>query len=346
MILKTKIVNRVIFDTLFWLLSTLVFAFIFRLSEEINRLDIIYSLFFHLTLLLTVYSNFWAINKWFKKRKNLAYFVFVVVLISIAIPLNQFTFSTLIDFVLSDYYFVSQFNNLEIGLIVSIYLIITTAVKLASSWFELQQANQRIAEEQKEKVDSELQSLKAQINPHFLFNSLNVIYSLTLKKDDMASEVVLKLSDILRYVIYDSQQDKVTLSSEVVLLQNFIDLQRYRIEDTTPINFTTQIQQNVKVAPLLFLTLVENSFKHGIKSDTENVFIDIKLFSDEKKVIFEIENNNTEANIEGKLEKGIGLENIRRRLLLQYPNQHQFRILDNTDTFKVYLEIAHETSVT
>ena len=107
-------------------------------------------------------------------------------------------------------------------------------------------------------------------------------------------EVVLKLSDILRYVIYDSAQDKVLLSSELSLLRKYIDLQKHRIESEASITLTNGIVNDVKVAPLIFLTLLENSFKHGIKNDIENVFINAKVYSDSQKVYFEIENNRSE----------------------------------------------------
>jgi sensor histidine kinase YesM len=274
---------RILFHSLFWFLSIIVFAFIFKLSDSIYRLDIIYSIFFHITVFTGVYLNFFGIKKWFLKNRYLEYSVFVITLIAFAVFLNQYTFEVLVDLVLPDYYFVSQFNFTETGVLITLYLTVTTATKLSQSWFELQKVKQRMVKEEKEKLDTELHNLKAQINPHFLFNSLNVIYSLALKNDKVTAEVVLKLSDILRYVIYDSTQENVTLSSEVSLLKKYIELQKYRVEDTTPITFTSNIEVDVKIAPLIFLTLLENSFKHGIKSDTENVFICIKLHSDAEK---------------------------------------------------------------
>lgn len=331
---------RALFHALFWLLSIIAFAFIFRLSEFMSKPDIIYSVFSHISIILCVYLNFWGINKWLQTKSYAQYVVFMAIVIAFAAILNQFVFNILTDIILPDYYFVSQFNNTELIIILIIYIIITSTLKLSKSWFELQKMNQRMIEEQKEKVDSELQSLKAQINPHFLFNSLNVIYSLTLKKDESTPEVILKLSDILRYVIYDSKQEQVSLSSEVNLLKKYIDLQKYRTEEATPISFESQIERDGKIAPLIFLTLVENSFKHGIKSDTENVFIRISLQSDEQKIVFKIENNKTPDAAYN--EEGVGLENIKKRLQLQYPNRHQLVVSDKEKSFKVYLEIEHE----
>ena len=312
------------------------------MSEGISKLDVIYSLFFHTTIIVCVYLNFIGIKLWFDKGRYLKYFVFVLINIAVTATLNQYTFNVLVDLILPNHYFVSQFNNTEIGIITLIFLTLTSTIKLSKSWFDLQRINRQIIETEKEKIDSELQSLKSQINPHFLFNSLNVIYSLTLNNDKSTPEVILKLSDILRYVIYDSTQDKVLLSSELSLLKKYIDLQKYRIEDDASINFSSEIEYDVKVAPLIFLTLLENSFKHGIKSEIENVFIDVKLYSDAEKVYFEIENNKPETKRNSNKQNGVGLENIKKRLALQYPDNHKLKVLDNGNTFKVYLEIVYE----
>jgi sensor histidine kinase YesM len=340
---KLKI-RRTFYHTLFWILSILTFAFIFRLSNPICKLDIIYAVFFHISIIVSVYLNFYGIAKWLRKNSYLKYSVFSITIIAFAVVLNYYTYEVLVDLVLMDFFFVSQFNFTETAVIIIVYLIITTATKLSKSWFDLQKENQRLIKEEKEKLNSELHNLKSQINPHFLFNSLNVIYSLALKNDKITAEVVLKLSDILRYVIYDSTQENVTLNSEVLLLEKYIELQKFRIEDSTPITFISKIEKDVKIAPLIFLTLVENSFKHGIKSDTENVFINIRLHSNAEYVYFEIENNKAKINQHNKNSNGVGLENIKKRLMLQYPGKHTLNIYDSKDIFKVCLKIENEKS--
>jgi len=230
-----KKINRVFLHALFWLVSVFMFAFIFRLSETVDRLDIAYSLFFHLTIIGSVYLNFLGLKMLFKKDHYFKYLMVVLINILFTITLNLYTFNVLVDLILPNYYFVSQFNQLEIGVITLTYLVVTSSIKFSKSWFDLEKANRQIIESEKERINTELQSLKSQINPHFLFNSLNVIYSLTLKNDNATPEVVLKLSDILRYVIYDSTQEKVLLSSELSLLKKYIDLQKYRIEEELPL---------------------------------------------------------------------------------------------------------------
>ncbi len=338
-----KRINRVCFHTLFWLVSVFVFAFIFRLSEVVDKLDVAYSMFFHVTIVFSVYLNFRWLKKLFSYSKIIKYFILLLINVAITVALNLYTFSVLVDLILPNHYFVSQFNPIEIGIITLIYLTVTSAIKLSKSWFDVQRMNRKAIETEKEKIDNELQSLKSQINPHFLFNSLNVIYSLALKEDNSTPEVVLKLSDILRYVIYDSIQEKVLISSELSLLRKYIDLQKYRVEDDASIKVTSEISYDAKIAPLLFLTLLENSFKHGIKSEIENVFINVKMQSNSEKVYFEIENNKHKTAPNSRKTNGVGLENIRKRLALQYPDKHQLKISDKENTFKVYLEIEHES---
>jgi sensor histidine kinase YesM len=337
-----KRIYRVFLHTLLWIVSIYVFAFIFRLMENIDRLDIVYSLFFHFSIILSVYFNFLGINKLVSKGSYLKYFMLLPIIIVSTVSLNLFTFNLFVDFILPDFYFVSQFNYVEIGIITLVYLTVTSSIKLSKSWFDIQKMHRKHIEAEKEKIDSELQSLKSQINPHFLFNSLNVIYSLILNNDKATSEVVLKLSDILRYVIYDSTKEKVLLSSELSLLKKYIDLQKYRIEDEASISLINEIDYDVKVAPLIFLTLLENSFKHGIKNDIENIFININLYSDKEKIAFKIENNKSETEQNTQKASGVGLKNVRKRLTLEYPDKHKLIIQDKGNRFMVYLEIEHE----
>jgi len=180
-----------------------------------------------------------------------------------------------------------------------------------------------------------------QINPHFLFNSLNVLYNLALKASKDTPGAIVKLSDILRYVIYKAGEKEIFLKSEISLLQNYIDLQRYRIDDNSIISFDTNISEDdVSAAPMLFLPLVENAFKHGIKGTVDHGFINIYLSASKDKIDFIIENNKSaDAVLDQEKPSGIGLKNIADRLQLIYPDKHHFEIFDKDDKFKVKLTI-------
>jgi LytS/YehU family sensor histidine kinase len=220
----------------------------------------------------------------------------------------------------------------------AVFLISATLLHLSKEWFELNEAKQKMIELEKEKVTAELKSLMNQVNPHFLFNSLNVLYSLAMKKSEETPEAILKLSDILRYVIYESNKDWVELSSEAELIHNYIALQKFRVDDKAEIIFSESIEnENIKIAPMLFLPLVENAYKHGIKGDIERTFLKIELTATSDGVQFIIINNKGDQNQNGN--KGVGLSNVKNRLDLIYPGKHDFIVEENDTTFRVSLKI-------
>jgi LytS/YehU family sensor histidine kinase len=284
------------------------------------------------------------IPKLFSKKKYLIYFIALVATILLSIILNLITFDWLADIVFPDYYFVSHFDFLEIGTFMVIYILITTLLKLSQSWFELQEVNKRITRIEKENIKSELNELKAQINPHFLFNSLNVIYSQAIKKSNKTPNAIIQLSDILRYVIYDSTKDKVSIETEIKLIEDYIELQKFRIDTTSNIKFEHKVQnENCKITPMLLLPLVENSFKHGIKGELDHTFVNIKLEANINNILFEIENNKgIGETVESDGNSGIGIANIRQRLTLLYPNKHKFDIEETTTIFKVNMILDNE----
>ncbi|MCG8605738.1 histidine kinase, partial [bacterium] len=176
---------------------------------------------------------------------------------------------------------------------------------------------------------AEVDSLKTQINPHFFFNTLNNLYGLTVEKSDMAPEVILKLSDMMRYTIYEGEKDRVALKDEITYLESFIELQKIRFHRELDIKFEHFIEEvDIKVPPLLFIVLVENAFKHGAESLTENAFIHIKLMSLNGSVLFETQNNFEADEGTGK-SGGIGLKNLQRRLQLLFPDEHTL-LIDGT----------------
>ncbi|MFP2995287.1 histidine kinase [Spongiivirga sp. MCCC 1A20706] len=188
-----------------------------------------------------------------------------------------------------------------------------------------------------EKSKAELELLKTQVNPHFLFNTLNNLYALSVKRSDQAPEVILKLSDMMRYTIYEGKNDRVLLSDEIAYLENYIALHEIRHYKNVSIQFEHHCIDDDKVAPLLFIILLENAFKHGVEKLANDAFIKIKLTSDLNEINFLIE-NNYEQDSESE-DKGIGLENLKKRLLLIYPNTHSLNISQVADIYKVNLRI-------
>jgi hypothetical protein len=195
-------------------------------------------------------------------------------------------------------------------------------------------------ETEKEKLNSELAFLKSQISPHFFFNTLNNIYSLISINAEDSQEAVLKLSKLMRYLLYDSEQGKTMLSSEIDFMNNYIDLMKLRMSDKVKLSVTfPEKYEDKNIAPLLFVPFIENSFKHGI-SYREKSFINISIEVNNKSIIFKCVNSlqkGKENN--GKEHNGIGLENVRKRLNLIFPNSHDLKISKSENEFEILLEI-------
>ena len=170
------------------------------------------------------------------------------------------------------------------------------------------------------KAEAELALLKTQINPHFFFNTLNNLHALTLKKHENAPEVVLKLSHIMRYTIYEGKKEHVFLKDEITFLKNYIELHKIRYHKNVKINFSHNSNDSDTIAPLLFIVLLENAFKHGAEKLIENAFISINLESNSDTVYFTVQNNFDVD--EQSTQNGIGLDNLKRRLHLLYPKKH------------------------
>lgn len=187
-----------------------------------------------------------------------------------------------------------------------------------------------IARLKNEKIKVELMLLKSQVSPHFFFNMLNNLYGLVHKDTSKAQELILKLSDVMRYSIYEGEKETVTLQEEIDYLKNYIELHKMRYHKYIAIDFNCIIDKNHEVSPLLFIILLENAFKHGVENLTENAYVKIDITSVENNIKFTIK-NNFEGSDNQENKSGIGLGNLRRRLELIYPNKHKlsFSITEN-----------------
>lgn len=188
----------------------------------------------------------------------------------------------------------------------------------------------------------ELKYLRAQINPHFLFNALNCIYSLTLTKDEKAPDSVMKLSEMLRFVIDDCRADRVPIAKEVAYIRNYIDFQKIRMENVPNLTFDCKIQNNsMEIPPMVFQPMVENCFKHSRIIDDHNAFIRISLLQEDKRVVFETENSKhlNQYQQEDDERTGIGINNVRQRLNLIFGDDYSFEISETECVYKTKLII-------
>jgi len=200
---------------------------------------------------------------------------------------------------------------------------------------------------QKEKATNELKFLKGQIQPHFLFNTLNNLYALTLAKSDLAPKVVMKLSELLDFILYQSNQESIPISKEIELIQGFIDLETLRYGDKISVDFTHTIQNNnTQISPLLLLPLVENAFKHGASgsADTSKITIDLKVNTDQ--LYFEIYNTKPQTVASKSLTgSGIGTSNLKRQLEFNYPKRYTLEIDETSEDYLVKLQVELNTVV-
>jgi sensor histidine kinase YesM len=191
----------------------------------------------------------------------------------------------------------------------------------------------------KEKQKSEIDLLKSQMNPHFLMNTLNNLYSLVYQGSPRASDAVLKLSDIMRYMLYDTTEQMVPLENEVKYLRSFIELEMLRFKNQELVDIDIEGEMSGKmIAPMVLIPFVENAFKHGNKY-LPGMGIEIRLISLKEEIIFEVMNFKASKELQKDNGTGIGLQNIRKRLELQYPGSHVLEITDGIDYYKVYLSI-------
>lgn len=210
-----------------------------------------------------------------------------------------------------------------------------TAFRIYEKWIENEKREQKIISE---KFANELHYLKNQINPHFLFNSLNSIYALTVKKSDAAPEAIITLSELMRYMLYEADNKFVALNSEIEYINNYIKLQKMRFANSDKINISINGNtDNKKISPLILISFIENAFKFGTDNDG-NIAIDISLEVNDYELYFICKNTKTNTKDTSK-KSGIGIKNTKEQLALLYPNKHQLTITESISLFSVELKI-------
>lgn len=217
------------------------------------------------------------------------------------------------------------------------YLGLMVPLKLSIDWYEQQRLLQKIVVE---KLQAEVNFLRSQVNPHFLFNILNNLYALTLKKSDLAPDMVLKLSEMMEYMLYDSDDEQVPLEKEISYLQNYIELEKMRCGDHSDIALQINGKPNGQaIAPLLLLPLIENAFKHGISKQANYSWLHSTLTLNPTRVEMTVENNKPASKVKNQ-KGGIGLTNLRKRLELLYPGRYSLQTEDRADTYRAALSIS------
>ncbi|MCD7709783.1 MAG: histidine kinase [Porphyromonadaceae bacterium] len=296
-----------------------------------------------LTLLIVFYVNYGLlIDKFlFKKEKPIAYFFVFNIILILGI--------SLIMYAVRHYYLDTSMPPHPEGFIQALFgfffrdlipLVLAAgmsiAVKMTNRWIFIEKELETV---EREKVEAELKTLKSQINPHFLFNTLNNIYSLITLSPEKAQQAIIELSKLMRYVLYGNTPRYVPLSKEMDFIHNYVELMRLRLASNTELSISLPIGENsIEVAPLLFISLIENAFKHGV-SNTLPSFVHIDISVEGDHIICHIENSNFPKGTDDKSGSGIGLDNLRKRLDILYPDQYTFEITENKDTYCSVLDL-------
>ena len=342
MLIRRYAYYRILWHLAFWVGYVGYRSVIFGLlNRSLQRSFVISFIELPSYLLVTYMILYWAIPRFLKAaqyNRFIAATVGLVVMGGISNYLLRYIFQflyveKLAPFIEKDALFLLCWCMFYTTLAASVAI----SAKLIKDWYVDQQIQKRLTSE---KVAAELKFLKAQINPHFLFNTLNNLYGLTLKNSSRAPEVVMRLSQLMHYMTYDSNQDRVPLEKEIEHLRNYIELERLRYGDKLKLTFALSGDlQGRYIAPLLILPFVENAFKHGASELTDEAWMNLKLMVSENNMTFEIANNKQPFAIKKRNDVGIGMKNVLKRLDLIYPSQYDLQIQEEDTVFRIWLAI-------
>jgi two-component system, LytTR family, sensor kinase len=287
-------------------------------------------------MLIIVYLNvFYLIRKFYKAQQYLIYYFILMILIGIYI----YAAIALEDFIMPR---TRPGQAIFYAILINFFNVARYCV-IAFLLYDLQEKfdqGKQLDQIKIEKVNTEINYLRAQINPHFLFNTLNNLYGLALEKSERTPEVILKLSKIMDYMLFELDGTKVPLEKDVENLENYIELERIRQGNNAKIVFTKSgTIDDQMIEPLLLLPLVENAFKHGVNKMIEGAYLEIKLEVAPNGIRFEVTNNYRQSTSEKQMHSSIGLTNLRKRLELFYPNHFTLTIKDDSMNYHVMLTL-------
>lgn len=322
---------------LFWSVIMVILLAIFRTTSTIEKIDVIYTLLFLVPLLAVSYLNLYVAIPGFLRREKYLYYIGSLLLLAGAGALWLFLlFDRWIDFLLPRYYFIAYYTIPQLMIFTGSILLLSTLIKLSRSWFLVLRLERLTAGQQ-------LKVLQSQINPHFLLNSMQTLYALSLERSEKTPQAILQLSDILKYTLYETDQSRVKLEKELDMIRDYVEMYRYRI-DPERVRLHLEISGEAReeeIAPMLLIPFVENAFKHGLQSGKDPLEITVALRVEPGQLSLIVENSAAPAGgVNDRNQKGIGIENTRHRLELLYPGKHHLKIGREEDCFRIKLQLT------
>ncbi len=295
-----------------------------------------------LPMVIIFYVTLWMVNQYLEKKKYWPFTLIALFLFTIA-TIFRAEVNTYFPYVLKESPFIEKKQNWFLAALFTNFCIMVVGVlyQMLYNRYDAEKRNLAIINEQRE---AQLQALRAQINPHFLFNTLNNIYALAVGESKQTADMVLKLSKLLRYVIYDGLEKKVSLKKEVEHIEEFIGLFQMRMEEPANVRFNySGVAENQLVEPMILIPFLENGFKHGDFDTNPNAFLKADLSVENDTLDFRVINSKNDQDRQKDRQGGVGLENIKKRLALKYNGQYQLDIQDQQDQFFVQfkLQLTH-----
>lgn len=329
--------QKVLLHVAFWLMyaSYFFYAISFGKRGDLEWARIVPDFLFHIIMLLIVsYLNYFYFLPRLIRDRNVTRFLlsFLPVFMGLSYLLLLGKRYLIIGFVDGkDGWAYSTRFALSVFMAVFFVTAFVGLLRFIEDYFELENRQ----------LTSELRFLKAQVNPHFLFNTLNNLYFLAVNQSDRTPEVVAKLSGMMRYMIHESNEEKVPLSREVEYMENYLDLEKLRLNEEVPIIFEVHGEiSGVRITPLILITFLENAFKHGIGNTNGDSWITVSLKIEAGTLHYKVANSivrQTEKTV--REASGIGLTNARRRLQLSYPGKHDLSVTEDDERYRVHLTI-------
>lgn len=336
-----RVGRHFLFWTVCWLFMGFIYGFFYRPEfRYISYMEAFLFMFQHMFLSYTII--YIALPQFILKEKYWTGFILVIGLIVITAILSPITNFVLIEpyrrwinYPLKNLPFFGSFmGGLRGSMTVAGFAV---AIKLIKYWHTNKIENEHL---EKEKLKAELEVLKGQLHPHFMFNTLNSIYALSLKKSDQTPEAILKLSQLMRYILTDCNQPIIPLKKETEVLQHYIELEKGRFHHRLDmqVHVTGDLENN-KIAPLLLLPFLENSFKHGANEMIEQAWISLDLGVENNILKFKLINGRAPNKGSNPNSVNVGLQNVKKRLQLLYPEAHELRITEDADIYVVSLAL-------
>jgi LytS/YehU family sensor histidine kinase len=292
--------------------------------------------------LVVVYTNYFLLLPRFLQKRELSrYLLQTLVFIVIAAFLHRaFMYYYLNDILFPNWNpgsFPQPYKLVQSAMIIASPMIFLIGIEVLLRWLDSERRAERLAGE---KVKAELSYLRSQINPHFFFNTLNNLYGLALKKSDKTPEVVMKLSELMSYVLYDADKDLVPLTKELDQIERYIALEQIRYENRFEIVFDTHGDiEHFSIPPLILLPFVENSFKHGVNKSAKNGWVSVNVSVSDEQFKFNIHNGVPAKTEPKKSASGMGISNVKKRLRLLYADKHELECIEKENEYIVNLII-------